>query len=107
MPINYSIRFASKPDDVDKYGTQQLRDDFLIETLFTPGDINLTYSHYDRLIVGGAQPGSSPLSLETIDPLKSEHFLDRRELGIINVGKQGKVTETVKRSPWIIKRPYI
>jgi 4-deoxy-L-threo-5-hexosulose-uronate ketol-isomerase len=92
MATNYSIRFASKPDDVNRYDTQRLRDNFLIETLFTRGNINLVYSHYDRFIVGGAQPESSPLQLETIDPLKSEHFLDRRELGIINVGKPGQVT---------------
>jgi 4-deoxy-L-threo-5-hexosulose-uronate ketol-isomerase len=90
MPANYTIRFASKPEDVNRYNTHQLRDDFLIETLFTPGDINLVYSHYDRLIVGGAQPQSS-LSLQAIDPLKSAFFLERRELGIINVGEKGQV----------------
>jgi 4-deoxy-L-threo-5-hexosulose-uronate ketol-isomerase len=91
MAINYSIRLAAKPDDVSKYSPRQLRDDFLIETLFTLGNINLVYSHYDRLIVGGAQPSSSPLSLETIGPLKSEYFLDRRELGVINVGEKGQI----------------
>ncbi|HYW34803.1 MAG TPA: 5-dehydro-4-deoxy-D-glucuronate isomerase [Balneolaceae bacterium] len=90
MATNYSIRFASNPSDVNKYQTEELRRNFLIKKLFSPGDINLIYSHYDRFIVGGAQPESS-LSLETIDPLKSENFLDRRELGIINVGKQGQV----------------
>ena len=53
--------------------------------------INLTYSHYDRFITGSAVPTSSTLKLETIDALKSENFLDRRELGIINVGQKGKV----------------
>jgi 4-deoxy-L-threo-5-hexosulose-uronate ketol-isomerase len=54
-------------------------------------EINLIYSHYDRFIVEGVHPEFF-LKLETIDPLKSEHFLDRRELGIINVGEQGQVT---------------
>ncbi len=91
MAINYSIRFASKPQDVNRYNTTQLRDDFLIKNLFSSGGINLVYSHYDRFIVGGVQP-TTTLQLETIDPLKSERFLDRRELGIINVGNQGQVS---------------
>jgi len=92
MSINYSVRYATNPEDAKKYDTQRLRDDFLIEDLFSNGDINLIYSHYDRYIVGGAKPGEDALALKTIDPLKSEHFLDRRELGVINVGETGTVT---------------
>src|SRR5699024_5632956 len=75
MATNYIIRFATKPNEVNRYTNQQIRDDFLIENLFSSGDINLVYSHYDRMIVGGAQPKNT-LKLETIDSLKSEHFLD-------------------------------
>ena len=63
----------------------------MIEDLFTPGQINLTYSHYDRLIIGGVQPGDKNLSLPTYDLLKAKHFLERREMGIINLGSPGLV----------------
>lgn len=86
------FRYAHHPDDVKHYTTQKLRDHFLIETLFQKDEINLTYSMYDRFIVGGALPVDKPLKLETIDALKSENFLDRREIGIINVGGAGIVT---------------
>ncbi|REL33170.1 5-dehydro-4-deoxy-D-glucuronate isomerase [Rhodohalobacter sp. SW132] len=92
MSINYTVRFAANPDDFDTYDKQKIRDDFLIQDLFTDGDVNLIYTHYDRFIVGGAKPGSTPLKLESIPPLKADHFLDRRELGIINVGETGMVT---------------
>ncbi|MCG9970035.1 5-dehydro-4-deoxy-D-glucuronate isomerase [Christiangramia crocea] len=86
------FRYAHHPEDVKKYSTQELREHFLIPELFRKDEINLTYSMYDRFIAGGAFPVSKPVKLETIDDLKSENFLDRRELGIINVGATGKVT---------------
>ncbi|GLB53411.1 4-deoxy-L-threo-5-hexosulose-uronate ketol-isomerase [Neptunitalea chrysea] len=88
----HEFRYASHPVDARSYGTDELRNHFLIETLFTANTISLTYSMYDRYIVGGAMPASEPLKLETIPYLKSENFLDRREMGIINVGGKGKVT---------------
>jgi 4-deoxy-L-threo-5-hexosulose-uronate ketol-isomerase len=90
--IKFEFRHASNPSDVQKYDTNQLRDNFLVDKIFVKDEINLTYSMYDRLIVGGAMPADKSLKLETIPYLKSNHFLDRRELGIINVGEQGKVT---------------
>lgn len=89
--INYSSRYASSPKAVKKYDTKQLRDEFLIDNLMQEGLINLTYSHYDRYIAGSAVP-VTPLKLETIDPLKSSYFLERREMGIINVGGKGTIT---------------
>lgn len=89
---NSEFRFAHHPEDVKKYTTQELREHFLIPEVFKSNEINLTYTMYDRFIVGGAFPVDKVLKLETIDDLKSEHFLDRRELGIINVGGKGKVT---------------
>ncbi len=86
------FRFAHHPDDVKKYTTKELREHFLIPELFKKDQIELTYSMYDRFIVGGAFPVDKSLKLETIDDLKSDNFLDRRELGIINVGGKGKVT---------------
>ncbi|MGM1056519.1 MAG: 5-dehydro-4-deoxy-D-glucuronate isomerase [Bacteroidota bacterium] len=90
--INSQFRYAHHPDDVKKYNTNELREHFLIPELFKKNEINLTYTMYDRFIAGGAYPVDKALKLETIDHLKSENFLDRRELGIINVGGKGKVT---------------
>lgn len=90
MATSFETRYASSPEAVKKYDTQALRDEFLIPNLMQKGSIQLTYSHYDRYIAGGAVP-ESELTLETIDPLKAEFFLERRELGIINVGDKGSV----------------
>lgn len=89
---NFSFRYASNPTDVKKYETNDLREHFLIENLFVANEIQLTYSMYDRFIVGGIMPVGKELKLESIPYLKSEHFLDRRELGIINVGGSGTVS---------------
>ncbi len=92
MNTNYEVRYANSPDEVKGMDTAALRKTFLIDNLFQADQLKLVYSHYDRLIVGGAHPVKEALPLEAIDPLKSEHFLDRRELGIINVGGDGVVT---------------
>jgi len=84
--MKVELRYASHPDDVKKYDTQRLRKEFLIENIFVQDEISLVYSLYDRYIVGGAMPVKDALRLETIDELKSDNFLDRREMGIINVG---------------------
>ncbi|RZJ35188.1 MAG: 5-dehydro-4-deoxy-D-glucuronate isomerase [Chryseobacterium sp.] len=86
------FRYAHHPEDVKKYTTEDLRREFLINDLFNEDQINVVYSMYDRMIVGGAMPVKSALKLEPTDDLKAENFLDRRELGIINVGAAGKVT---------------
>lgn len=91
MATSYQTRYASSPQAVRKYDTQELRDEFLIEDLMIEGTINLTYTHYDRYIAGSAVP-ITPLTLEAIDPLKADFFLERRELGIINVGGNGTVS---------------
>ena len=88
----YSLRYASNPLDVRDYDTERLRQEFLIENLFADDKISLVYSMYDRLIVGGVKPVNISVSLETIPYLKSENFLDRREIGIVNVGGSGKVS---------------
>lgn len=92
MSISYESRYASSPQGVKSYDTAQLRNEFLIENLFENDKINLVYSHYDRFISGGVLPVNKALALETIDPLKATYFLERRELGIINVGDSGTVT---------------
>ncbi len=90
--INYSIQTACHPADVKHYDTATLRERFVMEKVMAPDEINLTYTMYDRLIYGGAMPVEKELSLDAIDPLKAKHFLDRRELGVINVGGAGVVT---------------
>jgi 4-deoxy-L-threo-5-hexosulose-uronate ketol-isomerase len=90
--LNYESRYASNPDAVKHYDTTQLRKEFLIENLFESNKLNLVYSHYDRFITGGVIPASKAIELESIDPLKAPFFLERRELGIINIGKTGSVT---------------
>ncbi len=84
--INYQIRYATHPNDAKAYNTQRLRDEFLVEHLFQQDQINMVYSDYDRMIVGGAFPVNNQLSLDPIDLLKAPYFLFRRELGIINIG---------------------
>ena len=90
--VNYTVQTACHPDDVKHYDTERLRSSFLMEKVMAPDEINLTYTLYDRLIFGGAMPVNKALVLETFDELKAEHFLDRRELGVINVGGPGIVT---------------
>jgi 4-deoxy-L-threo-5-hexosulose-uronate ketol-isomerase len=84
--MKVELRYAAHPDDVKKWDTTKLRKEFLIETIFIPDEVSLVYSLYDRFMVGGAMPVKKGLVLETVDELKSGNFLDRREMGIINVG---------------------
>jgi 4-deoxy-L-threo-5-hexosulose-uronate ketol-isomerase len=88
----HTSRYAIHPSQYRTFTTSQLRENFLIETIFIKDEISLVYTHYDRLIVGGANPVSKPVTLETIDSLKAEFFLQRREIGIINVGGKGTIT---------------
>lgn len=87
----HTSRYAIHPSQYRTFTTSQLRENFLIETIFVKDEISLVYTHYDRLIVGGANPVSKPVTLETIDSLKAEFFLQRREIGIINVGGKGTI----------------
>ncbi len=91
MKTNYEIRYATNPDDARHYDTARLRKDFLIEKLFADNEVNMVYSMYDRMIVGGAMPVGEALPLEAIDPLKAQCFTERREVGIYNVGGPGTV----------------
>ena len=91
MKTNYEIRYAAHPEDAKAYDTQRLRRDFLIEKLFAKDEVNMVYSMYDRMVVGGAMPVSEELVLEAIDPLKAPFFTTRREVGIFNVGGSGTV----------------
>lgn len=91
MKTNYEVRYAAHPEDAKSYDTKRLRRDFLIEKVFAEDEVNLVYSMYDRMVVGGAMPVKEELLLEAIDPLKAPHFTTRREIGIFNVGGPGTV----------------
>ena len=91
MKTNYEIRYAAHPEDARHYDTARLRRDFLIEHLFVEDEVNMVYSMYDRMVVGGAMPVSEALPLEAIDPLKAPFFTTRREVGIYNIGGTGVV----------------
>jgi 4-deoxy-L-threo-5-hexosulose-uronate ketol-isomerase len=84
--MKYYTRYANHPHDVKRYDTQNIRDHFLIQNLFEPDEINLVYTLEDRLIIGGIQLTEKTVELDTFDQLKSEFFLERREIGLINVG---------------------
>lgn len=85
-------RFAISPNEARQMDTAALRNAFLIENIFTNDTINLTLTHYDRFIAGGAMPVSKSIALPNPEKLKAQFFLERRELGIINVGGKGSVT---------------
>ena len=97
MKTNYEVRYAAHPEDAKSYDTQRIRRDFLIEKVFAADEVNMVYSMYDRMVVGGAMPVAECLKLEAIDPLKAPFFTTRREIGIFNVGGAGcvKVGEEV------------
>ena len=92
MNSNYQVRYAASPREVKKMDTEELREEFLIENVMSENQINWTYSHYDRYVVGGVIPVNKSVVLKTIDPFKSDYFLERRELGIVNVGGKGIVS---------------
>lgn len=85
------IRTAASPKDVKHYTTDRLREEFLIQDLFVPGEIKTVYSHIDRIITGAAVP-VEPMVLTAGDEIRAEYFLQRREMGIINIGGKGTVT---------------
>lgn len=86
------IKYAANPTDVKTYDTTRLRSEFHCPGIVESGTINLVYSHYDRFIFGGIVPTDQSIILPTYDQLKSDYFLERRELGAINVGGPGKIT---------------
>ena len=97
---HYNVRWATGPEDAKHYTTDRLRKEYLIEKVFAPGEVNWTYTMFDRFLIGGAEPTSTPLKLTSIAPLyvdeskgnDGRNLLDNRELGIINVGGEGTVT---------------
>ncbi len=85
------IRFQNSPNETKKMTTAELRENFLIDKLMEGDKINLIYSHYDRMIVGGVMPLSKTIELPNHEELRADYFLQRREIGIINVGGKGSI----------------
>lgn len=85
------LRNAANPRDVKHYDTDRLREEFLIQGLFVPGEIKMVYSHVDRIITSSICPTEKPIVLEAGAELRAEYFLERREMGVINIGPKGTV----------------
>ena len=86
------VRPGANPNDVKNYDTDRLRHDFLIQDVFVPGEIKTIYSQIDRIIVGSATPAGKALKLTAGDELRAAYFLERREMGVINIGGKGTMT---------------
>jgi 4-deoxy-L-threo-5-hexosulose-uronate ketol-isomerase len=99
MSTALDMRQAAHPRDVRHYDSAALRADFLIETLFARDQVQLTHSHLERMIIGGAMPGASPLPLAPYRPTGTPDFLDRREIGIFNIGGAGMVLANAQSYP--------
>jgi 4-deoxy-L-threo-5-hexosulose-uronate ketol-isomerase len=92
MSTNCEVRYASHPDDVKMYDTSELREHFIVDKLFEQGNIMMVYSMVDRMVAGGAMPVGKGLELTPANIFKSEFFTSRREVGIVNIGGDGKVS---------------
>ncbi len=86
------VRYSRDPQSFKSMNTSQIREEFLIDNLFTPNEIKLVYLHIDRMIVGSAVPTSRHLRLEAGAELRANYFAERREIGVFNAGSQGSIT---------------
>jgi 4-deoxy-L-threo-5-hexosulose-uronate ketol-isomerase len=86
------LRYATNPQQLTTFDTDDLRAQYLIENLFVPGEVTACYTHHDRVVIAGAVPTADQLPLTTFDELRAEFFLANRELGIVNIGGTGTVT---------------
>lgn len=89
--MKIDVRYEVHPEDMKKYDTNELREKFLIENIFIEDEINLIYSHYDRMVSGGIYPVNKSLFISELKEFGTEYFLERREMGIINVGGKGQI----------------
>lgn len=90
--MRFRTIYTHSPEDIRHYSTEELRREFLVEDIFVPGEISLTYTHYDRMIFGGVTPTNIPLEIKLSKELGVNFFLERRELGIINIGGEGLIS---------------
>lgn len=92
MVFSMVTNYAHSPEDIKNYSTEQMRDQFLMEKIFNPGDILLTYTYNDRMIFGGVTPTDAAMEIQLDKDLGVDYFLQRRELGVINIGGEGIIT---------------
>jgi 4-deoxy-L-threo-5-hexosulose-uronate ketol-isomerase len=92
MSIKFDTRYADHPEAARRFTTEEIREKFLISEPFKTGEISLTYSHVDRIIAGGIVPGKKSLALEAGKELGVGYFMERREMGVINIGGEGSVS---------------
>ncbi|MDA3964595.1 MULTISPECIES: 5-dehydro-4-deoxy-D-glucuronate isomerase [Enterococcus] len=92
-------RYTHSPEDIRHYSTEQLRNEFLVEKVFVPGEIRLTYTHNDRMIFGGVTPTTTTLEVKLDKELGVDYFLERRELGVINIGGPGFIEIDGQKEP--------
>ena len=97
--MKLDMRYGHHPEDVKHYDTETLRRHFLVEKIFVPGELTLVYSNDDRVVFGGASPTTQALSLEGGKEFGTPNFLDRRELGVVNLGEPGRVILDGKTYP--------
>jgi len=97
--MEMDIRYANHPDDAKKYTTDEIRKHYLIDSLFDDDKVSLTYSHVDRIMVGGIMPVKKTLTLEAGKEMGVDYFLERREMGIINIGGAGTLILDGKEYP--------
>ena len=90
--LTVETRHAIHPDHAKGMDTAALRQNFLGEGLFAGGEIRLIYTHYDRFVLGGAVHDGAPLTLDVVDETRTPTFMDRREMGIVNIGGTGTVS---------------
>src|SRR5690554_1725546 len=90
--MRFRTIYTHSPEDIRHYSTEELRREFVVEDIFVPGEISLTYTHYDRMIFGGVTPTNIPLEIKLSKELGVNFFLERRELGIINIGGEGLIS---------------
>ncbi len=100
--LNVETRHAVHADHARSLDTEGLRRHFLAQGLFVEGEIRLIYTHYDRFVMGGAVPSGTPLVLDHVEETKTPGFLDRREMGIVNIGAEGSVR--VGNESWSLNR---
>lgn len=100
--LTVETRHAVHPAQAKAMDTAALRSHFLAENMFRTGEIRLVYTHYDRFVIGGAVPGDSPLVLDRVEETKTPSFLDRREMGIVNIGETGTVS--IAGETWTLNR---
>ena len=97
--MNMETRYTHSPADIRHYSTAQLREEFLVEELFVPGEVLLTYTHNDRMIFGGVTPTTAELEIVLNKELGVDYFLERRELGVINIGGPGSLIINGQEEP--------